>query len=123
MFWFCFSLGLVLFCFVLFLFCLVSCTALFIYTKMFQELDCLEMVVTAPTEMVLTALGTVLSEVQFVHKRWRPLMKCTDFDIAENLSESLFLIRIDIHSLTSLIKKMKSLSPGEVNGAVTTDRC
>lgn len=61
---------------------------------MFQELDCLEMVVTAPTEMVLTALGTVLSEVQFVHKRWRPLMKCTDFDIAENLSESLFLICI-----------------------------
>lgn len=83
----------------------------------------MEMVVTATTEMVLTAFGTVLCEVQFVHKRWRPLMKCTDFDIAENLSESLFFyMHKDIHSLTSLMKKIKSLSLGEVNNAVTTDR-
>lgn len=74
------------FCFILvflFLFCLLSCTALFIYTKMLQELVCLEMVVSA--------FGTVLCEVQFVHKRLRPLMKCTAFNIAENVSENLFL--------------------------------
>lgn len=67
----------------LFLFCLLSCTALFIYTKMLQELVCLEVVVNA--------FGTVLCEVQFVHKRLRPLMKCTAFNIAENVSENLFL--------------------------------
>lgn len=50
---------------------------------MLQELVCLEMVVNA--------FGTVLCEVQFVHKRLRPLMKCTAFNIAENVSENLFL--------------------------------
>lgn len=50
------------------------------------------------------AFGTVLCEVQFEHERWRPLMKCTAFYIAENLSESIFYMHKDIHSFTSLMK-------------------
>lgn len=53
-------------------------------------------------------------------------MKCAAFDIAENLSASLFVyiyIYKDIHSLTSLMKKKKKkyLSPGDVNSAATTE--
>lgn len=52
------------------IFWLVPCTALFVYAKMLQELVCLEMVVTATTEMMVTTFGSVLCELQFVCKRW-----------------------------------------------------
>lgn len=52
------------------IFWLVPCTACFVYGKMLQELVYLEMVVTATTEMMVTAFGSVLYELQFVYKRW-----------------------------------------------------
>lgn len=52
------------------IFGLVPCTALFVYAKMLQELVCLEMVVTATTEMMVSTFGSVLYELQFVYKRW-----------------------------------------------------
>jgi len=54
------------------------------------------MVVTSTTEMVVTAFGSVLHEVQLVSKIRKPL-KCTVLDIAEDLSENHLFIYNDNH--------------------------